>query len=1009
MMKCRSVASIWSNSPPSHKVNAVAVLHDPPTLYTAGSDGSIIWWNLSFSEQNHHATMDIEPIAMLCGHAASVVDLGICYPTMDDMTSDRNNDAAVSSSVKCGALISACVEGVLCVWSRNSGNCRRRRKMPPWVGSPLMIQPLPENQRYVCIGCGFTSHVHLNDNQLVDQVGEVDVESHNGRPSKCTVVIVDTYTLTIVQTVFHENLLGPLKAIALVNPTEEREKQLVCIVDIWGKVQYVPVMKNSDGNGENGSSTSNNSTHIEIEECVHDLKEKGHLVSFANRGQLIALFYRTCCIFKWLNGNSVGEISFLDDPLFLESKSYVRGGIFLDNDARIQCHHEELDNILEESIAVWNNRGSAMLYRISYSSNTFNSEPMCVIPPSSNQPDAELALCFVQFNKCLICVSSLCINSAKPSLWEPYITSWLLSKKIHTSGKTCLEYKSVGKRGFFDNILDCDFKEIQGVDFDASTSATDGVCSIASQDSNMGMRNAKIINGKDRNNNIEFISSSMILSDNYYIPSAIVYGFHSGDIEIVRFDMSSERVDSHSLMDLCDHKQRLSGHTGAVLCLAAHHITNLKSRFNLILISGGMDCTVRLWDLESSTPVAVMRQHVEPVHQIILPPLYTVYPWSDCFLAVGEDFCVSLTSIDTLRVERMFPGHPYYPARVLWDGARGYMACLCPNRPGASNSSDVLYIWDLKSGARERVLKGSAAHSMYDHLHSGINKAVPSGSPINRNTSASSLLLPVTEEARHLQSGVEFSGKAGSLLNMTSAKTMTEFNVLQPQATTSGSSHYELTTFQYKMQPIRSSCPFPGVAALCFDPTSLMSLCKKNVLFEGDAPKKDKSNLKEVAAGAPNAVTPKAVTNNALVKDIRPEIHESHHMGIGNLNGATDNASEYVDEVLSVEASLLHFSLSLLHLWDLDPELDKLLINEMKLKKPHGLKVASGLLGDRGALTLVFPNLSANLELWKSSSEYCAMRSLAMVSLSQHMISLSHSCSAASSFFCCASLWIIFR
>lgn len=49
-MKCRSVACIWSGAPPLHRITATAVLNRPPTLYTGGSDGSIIWWNLSGDE-----------------------------------------------------------------------------------------------------------------------------------------------------------------------------------------------------------------------------------------------------------------------------------------------------------------------------------------------------------------------------------------------------------------------------------------------------------------------------------------------------------------------------------------------------------------------------------------------------------------------------------------------------------------------------------------------------------------------------------------------------------------------------------------------------------------------------------------------------------------------------------------------------------------------------------------------------------------------------------------------
>lgn len=50
-MKCRSVACIWSGTPFPHRVTAVAALTEPPTptFYTAGSDGSIIWWTISSS------------------------------------------------------------------------------------------------------------------------------------------------------------------------------------------------------------------------------------------------------------------------------------------------------------------------------------------------------------------------------------------------------------------------------------------------------------------------------------------------------------------------------------------------------------------------------------------------------------------------------------------------------------------------------------------------------------------------------------------------------------------------------------------------------------------------------------------------------------------------------------------------------------------------------------------------------------------------------------------------
>lgn len=51
-MKCGSIACIWSDCPPPHQVTATAVLDNPPTLYTGGSDGTIVCWNIISTDSN---------------------------------------------------------------------------------------------------------------------------------------------------------------------------------------------------------------------------------------------------------------------------------------------------------------------------------------------------------------------------------------------------------------------------------------------------------------------------------------------------------------------------------------------------------------------------------------------------------------------------------------------------------------------------------------------------------------------------------------------------------------------------------------------------------------------------------------------------------------------------------------------------------------------------------------------------------------------------------------------
>nr|XP_043629469.1 uncharacterized protein LOC122600775 isoform X2 [Erigeron canadensis] len=907
-MKCQSVACIWSESPPVHKVTATAVLDRPPTLYTGGSDGTIFWWNLS---SDH----DIKPVAILCGHTAPISDMGICFPAStlgDEKTSDSSSVAPNSSSVNCGSLISACTDGVLSVWSRDSGHCTRRRKMPAWVGSPYMVKPLPENKRYVCVACCFIDPVNLLDHQSVDstEYGEPRLN----KPSKCTVVIIDSYTLTIVQTVFRGTLsIGPFKFMSIVTTAGDMEKESVLMADSFGNVQCVSLLKDTERSEDISDDSQKNSSHLEMSDLLQDSSEGELPISFAASGQVLAILYRNHCVFKLVDSSAIiGEISLFDDQL---SRYNVVGCLFLGSDYYTTAPHgDETFGIFVETFAVWNNEGYVIIYSITYSGETFKYVPLCAVPAVSHPPNVEVSFSFALLNQNLVRIESICLHTGEPVHWKPLVTIWALSNNDDKFHQEC---NLVGKGSYFDEWF---------------VDTSEGQHDLFRR---------------------EFVvTSSMVISENDSTPYAIVYGYDSGEIEVLRFILFSEIQEAQEV-DSCAWKQYLSGHTGAILCLAAHQKVSTSTGFNsnIFLISGSMDCTIRIWDLNSSNLVAVMHHHVQPVRQIILPPPHTDPPWSDCFLSVGDDSCVALASLDTLRVERMFPGHPFIPSKVVWDSTRGYLACFSPNHSAISDLSDVLYIWDIKSGARERVLRGTAAQSMFDHFCTSSNKNNLYVSSIERNTSVSSLLLPTIEDTQVSQS------------------------------------HPNAPDLNHNTHSIACSCPFPGIATLTFDMTLLMSL-----RFESSESHNDVHEVQTPRKGMDQI---SSFMKERGVKEPKPYLLETDD-GDASQESPT-NAAGYTDWAHSLEGCLFRFSLSVLHLWNVDYELDKLLVLEMKLKKPKNFFVASGLIGDRGSLTLSFPGPNATLELWRSSAEFCAIRSLTMVSLAQHMISLSHSCSTASS------------
>ncbi|KAK3227904.1 hypothetical protein Dsin_007766 [Dipteronia sinensis] len=484
----------------------------------------------------------------------------------------------------------------------------------------------------------------------------------------------------------------------------------------------------------------------------------------------------------------------------------------------------------------------------------FKFEPYCEIPSVSYPTDYRYSISFIQMNLYLLRIESVCFHVEEPAPWRPYVTIWSLQQKNNGHGKLCQWSRMVGEGFSFVDWIDNStlFNEIEGFSGDKNnltcwentvpySKNTDNI--QADFESDGFVLREKVV------------SSSMVISENLYAPYAIVYGFFSGEIEVLRFDflegLDSPGASPRLRVESPVSRHSYSGHTGPVLCLAAHRMVGTAKgwSFNQVLISGSMDCTICIWDLCTGNLITVMHQHVAPVRQIILPPARTEYPWSDCFLSVGEDACISLSSLETLRVERMFPGHPSYPAKVVWDGPRGYIACLCRDRSRTSDSVDVLFIWDVKTGARERVLRGTASHSMFDHFCKGISMNSSSGAVLNGNTSVSSLLLPIHEDGNFSQSHLHNFEKGATLSNIVEPST-SEAHVSKGH---SGKlSPNTLFILQSKKQPIKCSCPYPGIATFSFDLAALMFPCQKLGSMAKDSDKQENTNMKEQGTETPS-------------------------------------------------------------------------------------------------------------------------------------------------------------
>lgn len=142
-----------------------------------------------------------------------------------------------------------------------------------------------------------------------------------------------------------------------------------------------------------------------------------------------------------------------------------------------------------------------------------------------------------------------------------------------------------------------------------------------------------------------------------------------------------------------------------------------------------------------------------------------------------------------------------------------------------------------------------------------------------------------------------------------------------------------------------------------------MSLCSNHEFSKGGSPVGEKVRAKGAGTRSPK--------ENAYQKENTPMKEVCAESPSRHIDDRIDSISSVVtlkhhEWVHALERCLLQFSLSFLHLWNVDSELDNLLIAEMRLNRPDSFTVASGLLGDRGSMTLTFPGSNSTLEVLQS-------------------------------------------
>jgi len=158
----------------------------------------------------------------------------------------------------------------------------------------------------------------------------------------------------------------------------------------------------------------------------------------------------------------------------------------------------------------------------------------------------------------------------------------------------------------------------------------------------------------------------------------------------------------------------LSGHQAPVRCLLYPHLEDSNFEEN-ILVSGGDDFCVCLWDILKKTLLHKFCVHSGPVVRLLLPPGECNIRMGGSVCSVSVDHSVAILSIRDRRCTFLASQHPFPIVAVRWKPCHDFLVVKC--------FDGSVFVWELRTGVLDRVVCGVAAEEVVygcDVLHEDV-------------------------------------------------------------------------------------------------------------------------------------------------------------------------------------------------------------------------------------------------------------------------------------------------
>ncbi|XP_038646492.1 WD repeat-containing protein 7 isoform X5 [Scyliorhinus canicula] len=205
-----------------------------------------------------------------------------------------------------------------------------------------------------------------------------------------------------------------------------------------------------------------------------------------------------------------------------------------------------------------------------------------------------------------------------------------------------------------------------------------------------------------------------------YIPShgRLVCGREDGSIVIVPATQTAIvqlLQGEHMLRRGWPPHRTLRGHRSKVTCLLYPH--QVSTRYDQrYLVSGGVDFSVIIWDINSGEMKHIFCVHGGEITQLVVPPENCSSRVQYCICSVASDHSVGLLSLRDKKCIMLASRHLFPIQIIKWRPSDDYLVVGC--------SDGSVYVWQMDTGALDRCVMGITALEILNACDEAVPAAV---------------------------------------------------------------------------------------------------------------------------------------------------------------------------------------------------------------------------------------------------------------------------------------------